>query len=172
MNRPVDEIITLNLLGDLSAQEGEIPEAIQYLEKALSLSTVAGLRWAISYSLYYLTKVLRRSGNILLARQRLREGLEVVCTINRRDLQASFLLEAALLWHGQGNGKQAASWMGLLQQYLDILVEPREKATYNDLRGRLVAELGQQEYAQAVTRAGSPELDSVIEQILSELGKP
>ena len=162
------EAFVLYQLGSLFCELGDYPAALEYLEAALSLSTKLGERWYSALALMEISEVFRRIGDISCACLKLREGLEIACTVQSSAIRAKYLVEAVLLWHDRGQVEQAALWTGLLHEHLSKLTV-EERSRYDQLHRTLEVALGQESFTSALERGKTLDLDSVIQEILNSI---
>lgn len=165
---PFEEVGARIRLGLLLLRLGDLSAVLVCFEAVLPLANKSGFRWHSAIALWAMAQVFRRKGDLLHTGLKLHAGLEIALDIKNINIQTAYLLEAALLWHDRGQIEQAATWAALLQANIKEL-DVKQLAAFDDLKQKLKDSLGQAQFTTALEDGRNLNLDSVLEEILTEL---
>lgn len=162
----LNEAFMLLQLGYLHYQLGQVAVALDNLEASFALATAIGDRWYRALAVRSMAEVFRGTGDLPHAHQKLSEGLEIVRTFESGAIRAKYLLQAASIWHDEGNVEQAALWTGLLEQHTQGL-NAEQRRRLAELRSGLEAQIAPEEFRALLECGKTLNLVKEIEKITS-----
>lgn len=168
INHRMNEAFALVQLGRLYRRLGDMSASREHLESAFTLSEAIGDSWYSANALLDMTTLLRITGDTPQAFAKFGDGLEIMATIESSPMQGLYLLEAAWLWHEQGQTEQAAQWIGSLEENFSVLPSDIH-AEYYELYWSLESELGQTAFAAALEAGKVLDLGRTMQTLREEV---
>ena len=139
-------------LGEIALRRGETTRARQLVEESLALRRQLGNKWGVGVSLGMLGWVAIRDGDWNRAVTRLGESLEVRQEIGDKGGSAWCLERLAEVALAHSQAEKAARLYGAasaLRDSINSVIDPVDRAEYEDSRASLRAALGEARFAEA-----------------------
>lgn len=155
----------LSSLGYIHFRLGSYAAALTCFDEALQLARESGLPRFICNLLRNRANLHLAAGDLQRAESELREGLQLAQELNSDLQKVRTLPTAVMLWQQRGFLEQAAIWMGLLVDDDEV-----DWPIFRPVCEALESTLGTDAYHKALEQGKNLDLDSVITQILAELG--
>jgi tetratricopeptide (TPR) repeat protein len=166
------EVTCLSRSGDVAMARGDLVSAREYFEQSLAsdreqessaLSPVNLGNLAIIY------QQLQQEDRVYPA---LRRALEAACHQSAERYKLIVLCKAAQVWVLRGQAMQAATWLGLVENHSSLAVKtPEIKRSIRTACAECEAALSPEQFATAWEVGKNLDLDTVVAELLSELGK-
>ena len=164
------EVDCLYELGRVAMAQGELHAARGYFEQSLTTARSMETTVLLPINLSSLALVYLRLHEEDRAFRTLHEALEVACRFPVRTCKLKALVAAAHMWILRGKPRQAARWLGLLENHLDPAIKMMDtKRDLQVVHDECVAALSPEQFAAAWEDGKTLDLDSVVAGILSEL---
>jgi tetratricopeptide (TPR) repeat protein len=166
------EITCLSRLGEVTMAQGDLLSARGYFEQSLSsdreqeLSTLLPINFS---NLAIIYQQLQQEDRVYPA---LRRALEVAYHLPTEHYRLSMLCKAAQVWILRGEAGKAATWLGLVENHASLVVKTADiKRSIRTARADCEAALSPEQFAAAWEAGKCLDLDTVVAELLSELGK-
>lgn len=163
--------LPLLLLGHVSFALGEDAQAGEYYQRCLNTATELGFRWAAVNATKYLGQVALSQGEIGKARAHTLQGLRVAEQIGLEREILNLLYDLARVRVAEGEPERAVEFLGLVlghpASYEGRMGGGRIRDSVQALLADLETEFPPQDYAIALERGNSRNVDEVVDEILS-----
>ncbi len=166
------EVTCLSRSGEVAMARGDLVSAQEYFEQSLASDREQEFNSLFPVNL----------GNLAIIYQQLHQEHRVYPAL-RKALEAAYnqpseyhkliaLCKAAHVWVLRGQTLQAATWLGLVENHSSLVVKTAEiKRSVQTVRADCEAALSPEQFAAAWEAGKNLNLDTVVEKLLSELGK-
>jgi tetratricopeptide (TPR) repeat protein len=166
------EVTCLSRSGEVAMARGDLVSAQEYFEQSLASDREQAFSSLFPVNL----------GNLAIIYQQLQQRDRVYPAL-RKALKAAYyqpseqhrlnvLCKAAQVWVLRGQPMQAATWLGLVENHLSLAVKtPEIKRSIRTACADCEAALSPEQFAAAWEAGKNLDLDTVIADLLSELGK-
>lgn len=157
-------------LGRVTMAQGDLLKAEDYFEQSLAFRGTMETNMLSLISLSNLAIIYLLRQQKARADTALRDGLEIAASLSIARSGLTVLVAAARVWVLKGKPRQAATWLGLVENHSDPDVQTAE--TRRDVRvarTECLAALSPEQFATAWEEGKSLKLDAVLQGILNDL---
>jgi tetratricopeptide (TPR) repeat protein len=164
------EASCLNHLGCVTMAQGELDRARDYFEQSLTVARFMETSVLLPNNLSSLAIVYLQLHEENRAYTTLHEALEVARRFPVRACKLKALIAAARIWILSGKPRQAAIWMGLVENHPDPAIKMTDikrdlQVAHDECEAALPLEL----FASAWEEGKNLDLDTVVAELLREL---
>ena len=155
--------------GLLAHYERDAVAAVRLLEETAALARERQYRPDLARSLVALGRVRRISGQVALASELVREGLELFRALGHKLGIATAIEELGAVRAVEGDSAQAAMLFGAahaLREAMGAPLPPVDRAAYDSVVSACRAQLGEVTFAEAWARAAARPFHEVVEEVL------
>jgi tetratricopeptide (TPR) repeat protein len=153
-------------LGQVHFLQGDTDKALERFEEALEIALEARLLFRICEVAQDAVMLHLARSEFDMARARLYELVSSAKQLNTPHFMAKALGATVILWHRLGKHQQAAVWAGTLTTYVHLLNPTLfSTAVYEQLE----AELGPEQYQQALDQGKGLTINSAVKAVLEQL---
>jgi tetratricopeptide (TPR) repeat protein len=165
------EILCLSNLGEVAMAQGDLVMARDYFEQSLTSDRDQGssLLPLNLGNLAIIFQQLQQEDRVYPA---LRQALEAACHQPAEHHTLNVLCKAAQVWVLRSNPMQAATWLRLVENHSSLVVKTADiKRSFRTARAECEAALSPEQFDAAWEAGKKLNLDMVVVELLSELGK-
>jgi predicted ATPase/class 3 adenylate cyclase len=159
-------------LGFVKLFRGDLPGALEPIERSIELHRALGARMAVCESLVALVGLEMSSGNPEAARARLNEAIGIVADSNSPFVVATVVIPCALLANIEDRHRRAARLVGAWERLVeDFEVHFPEIGLnhYGDPAGDARAALGDEAFESARAEGFAMSVDQIIELVTADI---
>jgi predicted ATPase len=160
---------SLNNLGVAAQRVNDYPGSRAYFEESLGINRQIGDRRGIANCLNNLGEVTLLLDDHSAARDYLMEGLALARDIRLIPMVIDCLIQSAQLRLFDGDGQQAALWLGVIIEHPAALADTLKNIAA-PLQAKLEPVLGAETLTELMEQGKKLDLDTVVQQILAEYG--
>jgi hypothetical protein len=151
----------------MAFQRGDYEAARSYYQQTLAIHSRHGNQSGVAVNLNNLGGVLLALSEIPAAEAHLLRGLQISAESKEVPLIIELVVNLAHLALLKGNAETGARWTGLALSHPSILTETLEHVA-KPLQAKLEAALGAAKVAELMEAGKNLNLDTVVQQILTE----
>jgi tetratricopeptide (TPR) repeat protein len=166
---------SLNQLGDIAREEGEVAHARVLYQRALAAFREANDRWGIARSLNDLAQIACDERDHVTAHAAYREALALFVTLGHKRGIARALEGfacSALAQHDPGRALAIAAAAAHLRQWIGAPLMPAEQSKLGEKLQPAWTSLNEADSRAAYARGWAMSLDSAIKYALEQSGDP